>query len=88
MTSRWADRISWGYDGPRSTGESQVEEVSENSLWITYANVGGVGEDGSQKDTKINKWINLIKADIIGIVEVNYNWWFRDSMSPKEGARR
>ena len=39
-------------------------------------------------DTQINKWINLIEDDIIDMIEINYNWWFRDSTPVKERARK
>ena len=88
MSSHEVTQESWDLGRPKSLGGSQMEEVSVDDLRIAYANVGGIGEDKSQKDNKINTWINFIKADIIGMAETNYNWWFRDAVPPNERAKR
>ena len=87
MSSGRVCQGSWDLDEPQSTGGSQRIVVPENTLHFCYANVGGVGERGSDKDYRVKDWILERDADIIGMAEVNRNWWFRDAIPFKERAK-
>ena len=63
-------------------------EVSMEDLRLLYANVAGIGEENSEKDIKIHKWINNNNPDIIGLAEANHNWWFRDVKPLKERSQK
>ena len=55
-------------------------------LRISYANFGGIGKVGSEKDFRLQQWFRHTQADIIGLAEVNTNWWWRGTQSLHERA--
>ena len=60
----------------------------KDAVRIHYANVGGIGEPRGDKDHKLQRWMEGTDAEVIGLSEVNYNWWWREAMPAKERARR
>jgi hypothetical protein len=53
-----------------------------------YAKVGGLGEEGTEKDLQLGKRIRDSDAVIFGLVEVIINWWHAGSQTLFERSSR